>query len=145
MKVILTRDIHELGKKNEIKDVSDGYAKNFLFKNGFATLATPEKIKTQENIDKTEKAKQQEKKLQAEILSKELKNKKFIFSLKTGKKGELFASLGKKEIELKLKEWGIHAEVILGKPFKAIGDYNVELNLGFGKHTNIIVQIIASK
>ncbi|MDP1688990.1 MAG: 50S ribosomal protein L9 [bacterium] len=143
MKVILLKDIPKLGKKNAIKEVSDGYAKNFLFSRGLAEVATAERIKKQELRSMDEDKKIEEKKLIVELLIKELKDQTFKFEVKTGKKGELFSSVGKKEIENQLGKRGIDAKVILDKPFKALGDYRVGLDLGFGKKANIQIKIIS--
>ncbi len=141
VKVILKRDIPKLGKKNEVKEVSDGYAKNFLIKRGLVEFATIEKIKTQELISSAERTKQQEKKSQVTILAKELKNKLIILKVKTGKKGELFAAIGEKEIETELKKDGIVAKVNLDHKLKSTGEYNIEIELGFGINSTIKVKL----
>lgn len=145
MKVILLKDVPKIGKKHDIKEVSDGYAKNFLFSRGLAEVATTERIKNQESRINEEDIKLKQKKSLVERLATELEKQTFVFEVKTGKKGELFSSVGKKEIEAKLKKEEIDAKVILDKPFKVLGDHSVELDLGFGEKTKTTIQIIAAK
>lgn len=143
MKVILLQDVRKLGKKNEIKDVSDGYAKNFLFKHKLAENATAERTKNLELRTKNKEKMQEEKKTLVKVLIKELENHPLEFKVKTGKKGELFASIGAKEIEGEFIKKGLDVKVNLEKPLKALGDHHVELNLGFGEKTKIEVRIVA--
>ena len=143
MKIILLKDVPKFGKKNDIKEVSDGYAKNFLFSRGFAEVATTDRIKKQELRIKDEDKKIEEKKSDIEALAKELEHESLVLKVKTGKKGELFAGVGKKEIESELERKGIEATLNLDKPFKALGEFKVELDLGFGKKTNVGIKIVS--
>lgn len=145
MKVILLKDIHKLGKKYDVKEVSDGYAKNFLIAKGLAEQATPERIRHIELRIKNETKKHEEKKSLVEALAEELARHPLEFKVKTGKKGELFASVGSKEIEAEFIKRGLDIKVDLEKPFKALGEHYVEIDLGFGKKKKIGVHIVAEK
>ncbi len=145
MKIILLKDVPKVGKKNEVRDVSDGYAKNFLIAKGLAKRATSDEIKNLESKKQKleEENKNQKEKMMA--LAKELGDEPLVFNVKTGKKGELFASIGKKDIQGELKKKGAEAEVELEKPMKAVGDYQAEVDLGFGIKTKISIKIVAEK
>lgn len=145
MKVILLQDIHKLGKKHEIKEVSDGYAKNFLIPRGLTELATATRTKNLELRTKNEEKKHKEKQSLIETLAVELERHPLEFKVKTGKKGELFASIGGKEIEAEFRKKGLDIKVDLEKPFKALGEHHVEIDLGFGKKKKIGVHIVAEK
>ena len=111
MKVVLKKDVKGVGKEHEVQEVSVGYARNFLIPKGLAEVATEEKAAAakskQEEREEQEKGIVEEKKKQIEALAKlELECK-----LKAGRHGEVFGSVGEKEIEKALKEKGYEAKV----------------------------------
>lgn len=131
MKIILLSDIANLGKRNEIKEVSDGYARNFLLARKLAMLATPANLKAVEENKKKELAEQEKKKkLISEVFNK-IKDKTFSIKEKANEQGELFGSVGKEKIIETLRQEGfeeIKEEYIkLEKPIKAIGEHKIEL------------------
>ena len=138
MKVILLRDIKNIGKKNDVKEVSDGYARNFLFPKNLAQPATPESLaKRASQIAQTEEEFQKLKKLAAK-----LQNEVLEFKIKTGPKGEVFGVVGKEDIENELMKKGygrVNAE--LYKSIKKIGDVEVIISLGAGIKVKIRIRI----
>ena len=109
MEVILVKDVKNLGKAGEIRNVSDGYARNFLFPQSLATMATKKAV---EKIKKdSEKLKKEEKKNQKQIIEliKDIKTKKVIIKAKE-KDGKLFGSINAKIINKELKQQGIEIE-----------------------------------
>ena len=106
MKVILLKDVKGKGKKDSIIDVSDGYANNFLIKNGLAVAysKTSKQILDKE-IDKREKEEEALIKKYEEIKNK-LENKCFDFKVKTGKQDKVFGTISSKQICEKLEEFG---------------------------------------
>ena len=128
MKIIFLKDLKNIGRRGEIKEVSDGYAKNFLLPRGIAELATTEIIN---NINQarisTEKevAKKQEK-------IKQLENEvRLEFNLKTGKKGETYGSVTREDIIEALQQKNYNdIEVQLLKPLKQIGEHAVDISCG---------------
>lgn len=133
MKVILLADVRGLGKKWDVKDVSDGYAKNALIPKNLAKAATPEDIK---NLDaqkalQLKRAKEEREKLLK--LAGELRKKELKFLVKTGEKKEVFGSVTGDMIKIALRKEGIEADKInLAKPIRELGEHEVEIALGMG-------------
>ena len=131
MKVILLQDVPNVGRKYEVKNVSDGYARNFLFLHQLAKLATPAAIKA---VETEKKRLGQEKEVQKDLLKMnldELKDLKIEIKEKVNEKGHLFAAIHAEEISKILKEQyhlEIPVEMIgLEKPIKEIGEYKVKI------------------
>ncbi len=131
MKIILLQDVPKTGRKYDIKNVSSGYARNFLFPRGLAELATPDKIKAAE-IRK--KQTEQEKEVQGDILGKNISSLEGLIvevKEKSNEKGHLFAGIHKEEISKILKEKkhiDIPAELIeIEKPIKETGKHKIKV------------------
>lgn len=147
MKVLLIKDVKSLGKIGEIKEVKDGYGKNFLIKKGFAKHATPEVLdvwnREQEEIKKEEQA----------LFDLANKQKEMIDSLKlaikhkVGGNGHLIGTITNKEIAISFKEqFNLDIDkkhIILPKAIKTAGIYTVECKLGFGIHANLTIDVIS--
>ena len=131
MKVILLKDVKKIGKRYEIKDVSDGYAQNLLIPQGLAISATPEAVK---RIDVIKSRLNAENKVQEELLTKNLKSSEAITITIIGKaneKGHLFAGLHNEAIAAELASQA-HIQVDplfiqLEHPIKEVGEYSVEV------------------
>ena len=110
MKVVLLKDVKGTGKKGEIKEVSDGFAKNFLFKNGSAKIADNSAIS--ENKIKGDAAKfhKQQEILAAKELAKRIEGKTVYFKIKGGSNGKTFGSVTSKEISDELAKIGINLD-----------------------------------
>ncbi len=133
MKVILTQDVKSLGKKGDIVEVNQGYARNFVLPKGLGVEMTPEnmnnlKLKKQ-NDDKVAA----EKLAAAEALRDELKEKKITIPVKTGDNGKIFGSVSSKEIAEVIKEQlGIEVDkkkIIVKDPIKSLGGYQIQIKL----------------
>jgi large subunit ribosomal protein L9 len=146
MKVILLKDIANLGEKNDIKEVSVGYAKNFLIPQGLVEIATLTKQKSVLELKaKKEKEKEKEIKEKRETAEK-IRETILEFELKGGKESS-FGSIGKNDIVEKLKEKGIKIQgkqIELNKKIKTEGKHFVKINFGFGVEEDLrmILKII---
>lgn len=135
MKVILLTDVLKLGKKFEVKNVSDGYGRNFLIKNKLAEIATKDSIKKTE--DKKKRLEETRKEEESAILKKLESLGDLVIESKANGEGQLFAGIKKSEILEEFKKRDIKLEensVLLEKPIKSIGDYGLEIILGGKKH-----------
>jgi large subunit ribosomal protein L9 len=145
MEVILIQDIAKIGKKGELKNVSDGYARNFLLPKKLVKIATPEAIS--EALRKKEKESQAENQKNLRQLSDSIRQKKITLRAKE-KKGKLFGSIGTKEIQNALKIENITIEersIILETPIKKVGEHKIKIRLANGIETDIILAVEGSK
>ncbi|MDD2469750.1 MAG: 50S ribosomal protein L9 [Bacilli bacterium] len=132
MKVIFIEDVKGQGKIGDVKEVSDGYARNFLLKKNLAVPATDtsmarlqselhdKKVKEQKFIDKCEKVKN------------ELENKILTFKVKTGEKDKVFGSISTKQIHNELSNMGYEIEkkdIVIDNPISSLGVHEVLVNL----------------
>ena len=141
MKVVLIKDIPQLGQVGESKDVKPGYARNFLLVKGLAVL--PSDPKAQEIIvQKSKKQKEVAQETQKELAEiKKLEGKKIVFSVKVNKKGVPFKAIQAKDIAQKLK---IEEKQVLTKPIKKIGEHQVVIKRG-DTQAKILVVLEAEK
>lgn len=134
MKVIFLQDVRGKGKRGEIKNVPDGYAQNFLIKQGKAKAATANAISQLKGQQKAE-AKREEERQEAEAVKKVLEDDKTIVQLaaKAGTDGRLFGSIPSKQIAQALeKQYGIKLDkrkIELREPIKVMGFVNVPVKL----------------
>ncbi len=129
MKVLLLQDVKKVGRKNEVKDVSDGYARNFLFAQKLAVPADEGAMKVKARIDANEQALIDGYKAQAAKLKKDV----LEFKVKAGQKGEVFGSVSAEDIRKALEAKGYHdAKVRLEKPIRQTGVHDVEVDFGKG-------------
>ena len=132
MKVIFIKDLRGQGKANDVKEVSDGYAINYLIKNGYAVKYTigssnrlSKELKEQEKQDKINMEKAKELKNNLEKL-----NVKFV--MKAGKNGKLFGTISTKTIHEKLVSLGFNIDkkkIVIKTPINMLGSYQVDISL----------------
>lgn len=138
MKVILVSDVKKVGKKGQIVDVADGYARNFLIRNGFAVQATEtsQQILKNQKIQAAENEKEAEE--NAKALAEKLKNMTIEFRVKAGKEGKVFGSVSTKQIAEKLQQQhGIKVDkrkFVDSNPISMLGITNCKIEL----HKNVI-------
>ncbi len=128
MKVVLLKDVKGTGKKGEIKEVSDGFAKNFLFKNGSARLADNSAINENKIQKDAAKYHKQQEILAAKELAKKIEGKKVVLKIKCGENGKTFGSISSKEISDGLAKLGITLDkkkIELKEPIKTVGIFNI--------------------
>ncbi len=133
MKVILTADVKGQGKKGEIKNVSDGYANNFLLKKGLAIPATNDNLNVLKNKNASEEHKRQVELDNAKALKDQLEGKEIVIETKGGEGGKLFGSITSMDIadgiDKSLKIKIDKRKILLKDNIKLAGVYQVELKL----------------
>lgn len=144
MKVVLLKDVEKLGKEGEIKEVADGYARNFLIAQNLAELATDQVLKEIESKT-AKKAKSDQVELEeAQKLAEQLDGRELFIKVKE-KDGILFGSVNEKTISKAFADEGLRVEpesVKLENPVKEVGDYDVRLDLPHGLEANIKVILV---
>lgn len=132
MKVILLQDVKKQGKKDQIIDVSDGYAKNFLIKNGLAVVAnTTSKKVLEKELDKRKQA-EEDNIEQCKKIAEKLKSTEVIIKVKAGEQDRVFGSVSSKQICEELKKLGFDIDkkkIVLTSPIDSLGTHNVKIEL----------------
>lgn len=145
MKVILLKDVKNVGKKDEVKEVSDGYARNFLIKNKMAVAYTKGSVKALDHQLEEKKLHEEDLKKQAEKIAEELKTTPVEFMLNTGKDGQAFGSVSSKQIAEALNKKGIIVDkrkIHMDIPVSSIGTTRVKVDLYKGQVIGeIVVQV----
>ena len=125
MKVILLKDVKNMGKRDDVLNVSDGYARNFLFPQKLAVEATPGNLKEIERKRAAQDAREAEMKAEALAKAELLKNKIVTLEVKCGEKGRLYGSVTAAEVAEALeKQHGIKADkrkIEIGDPIREVG------------------------
>jgi large subunit ribosomal protein L9 len=136
MQVILLQDVRGVGKKDEIKEVRDGYARNFLFPNTLAERATVTSLKKLHDAQAEHSAKETELLKHLETIARNIAAMTIQFDLKKGKDGSIFGSVNKEAISKALREHKLvgkeHADISLDHPIKEPGSYTVVIDLKKG-------------
>ena len=135
MKVILQQDVRGQGKKGQLVDVSDGYARNFLLPKKLAVPATAENVNTMKQQEKARKAQEAAEKAEAQATAKKLEGLMTKISAKAGEGGRLFGAVTAKEVsEALAAQHGINiakTKLVLDEPIKACGGYQIKAKLGY--------------
>lgn len=146
MEVIFLADVKGSGKKGEIKNVSDGYAKNFLIKNGLAIVASAGAKGEVKSKNESKQYHYDQDKAKAQEVAKEIADKKVEISVKVGDNGKLFGSITTKEIAEAYEKIGYNIDkrkITLKEPIKSLGTYIVEIKLFEGVIAKVNVSIVA--
>lgn len=132
MKVIFIKDLKKQGKVDEIKEVADGYATNFLIKNGYAVKYTKgSNERLNDDIKNREIKEQNDIKLANEIKTK-LEKENILFKVNTGASGKVFGNISTKQIEDKLSSLGYNIDkkkITIDSPLNSLGTHNVKIAL----------------
>ncbi|MCK9491023.1 MAG: 50S ribosomal protein L9 [Sulfurimonas sp.] len=145
MKVLLIKDVKSLGKKGEVKEVKDGYGKNFLVAKGFAKHATAE-ILEQHRADEAQRAADEAAEIASlKEIAKKLDKLEIIITKKMGQNGSLFGAITKDEVALALLEQHnieIDKKHIIDKvAIKTVGEHELDLKLGHAIHAKLHVDV----
>ena len=146
MKVIFLQDVKGKAKKGDLKDVADGYARNFLIPKGLATAATADNLNTLKLQEKAKNAQIAAEKAEAREISQKLSGIQVIVKAKAGEGGKLFGSVTSQEISAALKEQhGIEIEknkIVQAEPIKSYGNYILKAKLGYEISGDINVLVV---
>ena len=149
MKVILLSDVRNVGKKHDMKDVSAGYARNFLFPNALAEPATPAALKRIEFLTAEHEKENREVRAHLEALAKKINETKIQFELKADKSGAVFGSVNKETILKALREHKLigaeRIDIDLKYPIKELGEFVVPIDLKKGVTAKLGVILMKSE
>lgn len=140
MKVIFLKDVKGQGKRNEIKEVKDGYAQNFLIKNKYAIAATPDNLK---KVSKQVSEAALEENLRIKelrVVKEKLEKDKFIFKVQTGKQEMMFGQISTKQIKNLLEEKGYNVDkkqIKIDHSITTLGTHQVQVEL----HKQVVATI----
>ena len=145
MKVILLQDVKGKGKKGQMLEVSDGYARNFMLPKKLAIEATADAINTMRMNDKAAAEKAAKERAEAVAVSKQLRELTLVVKAKGGGAGRLFGSVTNQEIADALKaNTGIALDkrkIVISDPIKSVGTYTVQCKLGYEITAPLTVKI----
>ncbi|GHV00301.1 50S ribosomal protein L9 [Clostridia bacterium] len=149
MKVVLKTDVKAQGKKGDIINVSDGYASNYLFKNGLAEPASAGAVKNAETQKAAEKHRKEEELKAYREMAEKLKTAAVEVKVKCGENGKIFGSINGADIAAALAAAGYPAvekrQIVLDEPIKNTGRYMVEARLCAGVTVKMAVNVISDK
>ena len=145
MKVILLKDVKGQGKKGEIVNVSDGYARNYLFPRNLAQEATAQNLNSARVKQDAAAHKKEMEKKNAQEMAKQLENKGVVIKAKCGSTGRLFGAITNAEIAEALnQQTGLELDkkkVVLANPIKELGEYTVTVKLYAGVQATIGLKV----
>ena len=143
MKVILMDDVPALGRRGEVRDVSDGYARNYLLPHKLALHATTANLKNLEQIKARQDAAAAKRTAQAQEQARAIEALHFTQARQASDEGRLFGSIGKADIAAFLSQHGVEVErrrIAMDEPIKSVGDFTVPVRL----HADVTGQLKVS-
>ena len=149
MKVILQQDVRGQGKKGQMIEVAEGYARNFLLPRKLAVPATADAMNTMRLQEKAKKAEEARQKAEAQAVAEKLKGAVVKLTAKAGANGKLFGAVTSKEVSDALQsQHGIELaknKIVMDEPIKAYGSYELRAKLGFEISGTIYVVVAEEK
>jgi large subunit ribosomal protein L9 len=143
MKIILLDDVPKLGRRGEVRDVSDGYARNYLLPHNLALNATPGNLKNLETIKASQESRSAKLKTDADRQAQLIEALTFGQRRQASDEGKLFGSVGKADVATFLSDNGITVErrrIVLEEPIKTLGEFSVPIRL----HGDVTAQLKVS-
>ena len=132
MKIILLDDVPKLGRRGEVRDVSDGYARNYLLPHKLALHATPGNLRNIETIKAAQEGRAVRMRSEAETQAQRIEGLTYAQSRQASDEGRLFGSVGKADIAAFLAQNGLAVErrrIVLDEPIKTLGEFTVPVRL----------------
>lgn len=149
MKVILQQDVRGQGKKGQMIEVAEGYARNFLLPRKLAVPATADAMNTMRLQEKAKKAEEERQKAEAQALAEKLKGAVVKLTAKAGANGKLFGAVTSKEVSEALQsQHGLELaknKIVMEEPIKSFGSYELKAKLGFEISGTIYVVVAEEK
>lgn len=142
MQVILLQDVKNIGKKGQIKNVPDGYARNFLLAKKFAAVATASGVAQVKHEEEKRKAQEAEAKQEVQKLADAINGKQIVLKARA-KDGKLFGSITAKEIAMEIKKIGlvVPEKAIQVEHIRELGEKKVKISLEFGISANVTLMV----
>lgn len=149
MKIILTQDVKSLGKKGEIVEVNQGYARNFVLPKKLGVEATPKNLNDLKLKNQNYEKVAAENLAAAQKLADELKDKKVTVQMKVGEGGRTFGSVSSKEVAEEIKkQLGIEVDkkkIVMKEAVKALGGYNIGIKLHPQVTAEVLLDVVEQK
>ncbi|MCD6407465.1 50S ribosomal protein L9 [bacterium] len=149
MKVIFLKDFENKGKRGEIKEVKDGFARNFLIPQQIAIEATPSNIRMIEEMEKVAERKREKKLKQAKEIKKKLKETSITINMKAGQDDKLFGAITSEMIAEAIKKQANlevdRHQIVLEEPIKKLGIYKIPVRLAEGVEGEVKVWVVREK
>ena len=145
MKVILKHDVKGLGREGDVKDVKDGYARNFLLPGGKAVMADTGALKNWERHREEREERDRAERAEVEATAEKLNGMKLEIPVKAGEKNRLFGSVTNREIAEMIASEGVSIDrhaIHLREPIKTVGDHRVDIRLGHGIEAQLTVTVV---
>jgi large subunit ribosomal protein L9 len=143
MKIILLEDVPRLGQRGEVRNVSDGYARNYLLPQRLALLATPANLKNIEQIRKRQEVRAEKERADAEVQARAIDAVTISLARQASEDGRLYGSVSAQDLLAALSRQGVSVEkrrIELDAPLKTLGDYMVPIRL----HPEVTAQLKVS-
>jgi large subunit ribosomal protein L9 len=145
MKVILLKDVAGLGQTGDVKDVAEGYARNYLLRQGLVTAATSTALGNLKQHLASEKRKQEQLEAEQQALAAQLGEVKITFRARAGKGGRLYGSITNQDIAEAIRaQNGLSIDrrsIQLTEPIRAVGTYEVPVHIAKGKEPKLTVVV----
>ncbi|HNZ84115.1 MAG TPA: 50S ribosomal protein L9 [Candidatus Pacearchaeota archaeon] len=148
MKVILLDDVAKIGKKYDVKEVADGYARNFLIPKKLAEQATPAKLAKLDELRKIAQSEAEDRLKKIQELATKLDGQELTITEKIGKEGQLFESVNSKKIAETLEKAGYNIDkkqIEIEKPIKELGEFDIKINFDMGLEATIKLIIVGEE
>ena len=149
MKVILQQDVKGQGKKGQLVEVAEGYARNFLLPRKLAVPATADAMNTMRLQEKAKRAEEARQRSEALEIVEKLKNSPVKVAARAGANGKLFGAVTSKEVSDALQaQHGIELgkqKIVMDEPIKAYGSYQLKAKLGFEISGTVYVMVVEEK